>query len=462
MGPPQASAEQGAALVQTLRAGAVDALPEGRLAEQLAAGRPLRVKLGVDPTSPDIHLGHCVVLTKLRAFQDAGHTVVLIIGDYTARVGDPSGRDATRPELSVAEIEANGRTYQEQAFTVLDRDRTEVRHNSEWLAMEGEELFGLIRRFTVARLLERDDFSRRMADAQPISVIELLYPVLQGYDSVAIEADVELGGTDQKFNLLFGRDVQDSYGQPPQSILTMPILVGTDGVRKMSKSYGNHIGVTDPPPEMFGRLMSIPDSVMGEYYLLLLGEQLDPAKPPVEAKRELARRLVDRFHGDGAGAAAEAQFDQVHVRGELPDEIPSAALDPSDRRSGAPAGVDRDRVRSQLERGAAADPAGRGQARRRGGRARALSICPSSGSRAPCSRSASGVFGDSRPSAPRDADARRRRVALLAAACYAPASVPSRWACRQAPRHGYTCWSRLKRHPRAREPPRRRDAVFEN
>ena len=317
-------------VLERLTLGAVDVLPEGRLTEQLEADRPLRVKLGVDPTSPDIHLGHTVVLNRLRAFQDAGHLVVLIIGDYTARVGDPSGRDATRPLLSAADIEANALTYQEQAFMVLDRERTEVRRNSEWLAMPSDDLFELIRRFTVARLLEREDFSRRIADAQPISMLELLYPVLQGYDSVAVEADIELGGTDQKFNLLFGRDVQDAYGQRPQSILTMPLLVGTDGVRKMSKSYGNYVGVTDPPEEMFGKLMSIPDDVMGDYYLLLLGEQVDGNRHPGEAKRELARRLVDRFHGDGAGDAAERHFDQIHVRGELPDEIPVARLEAGD------------------------------------------------------------------------------------------------------------------------------------
>jgi tyrosyl-tRNA synthetase len=323
---PVAAASDAAATARELVRGAVDVLPEGRLAEQLAEGRPLRVKLGVDPTSPDIHLGHTVVLTKLRAFQDVGHTVVLIIGDYTARVGDPSGRDATRPVLSAEDVEANAETYLEQAFAVLDRERTEVRRNSEWLAMGSDELFDLVRRFTVARLLEREDFARRMAEEKPISVLELLYPVLQGYDSVAVEADIELGGTDQTFNLLFGRDVQAAYGQPPQSILTMPLLVGTDGVQKMSKSYGNYVGVTDPPEEMFGKLMSIPDSVMDEYYALLLSEPLDAAKPAVEAKRELARRLTDRFQGDGAGTAAEERFDQVHVRGELPDEIPVARV----------------------------------------------------------------------------------------------------------------------------------------
>jgi tyrosyl-tRNA synthetase len=338
MAPPQAdaAAEPAATPAESamhpadLLAGAVDALPEGRLAEQLAEGRPLRLKLGVDPTSPDIHLGHCVVLTKLRAFQDAGHLVVLIIGDYTARVGDPSERDSTRPVLSAEQIEANAQTYMEQAFKVLDRDRTELRHNSEWLEMSSAELYELVRRFTVARLLEREDFTRRMADGRPISALELLYPILQGYDSVAIDADVEFGGTDQKFNLLFGRDVQAAYGKPPQSILTMPILPGTDGVKKMSKSYDNYVGVTEPPDEMFGKLMSIPDAVLGEYWLLLLGEQLDLGRPAVEAKRELARRLVDRFAGDGRGAAAEAAFDRVHVRRELPEEIPEAEVEAAD------------------------------------------------------------------------------------------------------------------------------------
>ena len=303
-------------------------LPEGRLAEQLAGDRPLRVKFGVDPTSPDIHLGHCVVLTTLRAFQDAGHTVVLIVGDFTARVGDPSGRDATRPLLSVEDVAANARTYQEQAFTVLDRERTELRRNSEWLGMDSDELFGLLRRFTVARLLERDDFTRRMGAGQPISILELLYPVLQGYDSVAVRADVELGATDQRFNLLFARDVQESFGMPPQSILTMPILVGTDGSRKMSKSYGNYVGVTDPPEEMFGKLMSIPDAAMADYYRLLLRQELDPSRHPGEAKRELARRLTDRFHGGGAGAGAEERFDHVHVRREVPVDAPVVALAP--------------------------------------------------------------------------------------------------------------------------------------
>jgi tyrosyl-tRNA synthetase len=306
---------------------AVDVLPEGRLAEQLRGDRPLRVKLGIDPTTADIHLGHTVVLEKLAEFQRAGHQVVLIIGDFTAQVGDPSGRSATRPVPSAEEIEGNAATYQEQAFKILDREKTEVRRNSEWLRMEPEALLGLLAQTTVARLLERDDFQRRMAAAQPIAALELLYPLLQGYDSVAVEADVELGGTDQKFNLLFGRDVQNAYGQPPQSIMTLPILVGTDGVQKMSKSLGNYVGVTDAPEEMFGKLMSIPDEAMAEYYRLLLGSE-QPERPPNEAKRELGRRIVDRFHGEGAGAAAEEHFNRVFVQRGVPDEIPSWDIDP--------------------------------------------------------------------------------------------------------------------------------------
>lgn len=312
--------------LERLLAGSVDALPAGRLAEQLAAGRTLRVKFGMDPTSADIHIGHVVVLQKLRAFQDHGHTVILIVGDYTALVGDPSGRDGTRPVLGEDEIAQNALTYQDQAFKVLDRDRTEIRHNSEWLDMPSADLFALVRRFTVARLLERDDFQKRMAAERAISALELLYPVLQGYDSVAVDADVELGATDQKFNLLFGRDVQESFGRAPQSVLTMPILVGTDGVRKMSKSYGNYVGVTDEPAEMFGRLMSAPDTVMDAYYSLLLGRPLEPGVHPNEAKRALARELVERFHDAEAAVVAEERFDAVHKRGEVPAEIPQVPL----------------------------------------------------------------------------------------------------------------------------------------
>jgi tyrosyl-tRNA synthetase len=309
----------------TLMRGVEEALPEGQLEKQLAKGAPLRVKLGIDPSTADIHLGHVVVLAKLAQFQEAGHTVVLIIGDYTALVGDPSGRDTTRPVLTTEQIEANALTYQEQAFKVLDRDRTEVRRNSEWLEMPAQELFTLLGRTTVARLLEREDFTKRMRADQPISTLELIYPVLQGYDSVAIRSDIELGGTDQKFNLLFARDIQRAYGVPEQSIMTLPILPGTDGKQKMSKSLGNYVGVTDPPEEMFGKLMSVPDEAMGAYYELLLGEQ-QPGGHPAEAKRALARRIVERFHGDGAGRAAEAHFDTVHVSHEVPTDIPEVSL----------------------------------------------------------------------------------------------------------------------------------------
>ena len=314
-----------------LGAGAVEVLPEGRLEEQLAAGRPLRVKLGIDPTAPDIHLGHVVVLDKLRDFQDAGHTVVLIIGDFTARVGDPSGQAAERPVLAPEEIDANATTFQEQAFRVLDPERTEVRRNGEWLDMGTDELFRLLRRFTIARLLERDDFAQRMEQARPISALELLYPVLQGYDSVAVKADVELGGTDQKFNLLFARDVQEALGEPAQTIVTMPILPGTDGVRRMSKSLGNYVGITDPPEEMFGKLMSVPDDAMGEYRRLLRREDDggDPADP-ASAKRALARGLVERFHGRQAAAAAEQRFDRVHVEGRPPEDVEEVRLDSDD------------------------------------------------------------------------------------------------------------------------------------
>jgi tyrosyl-tRNA synthetase len=300
---------------------AVDALPEDELERQLSKGRPLRVKLGVDPTTPDIHLGHTVVLRKLREFQDLGHQVVLIIGDYTGRVGDPSGRSAMRPFVDPAEIDSNAQTYQEQAFKVLDRDATEVRRNGEWLDMAMEDLFRLARTATVAQLLERDDFAKRYAAGEPISVLELLYPLMQGYDSVAIRSDVELGGSDQKFNVLLAREVQRAYGVDPQSILCMPILPGIDGVQKMSKSLGNYVGVTDPPEEMYGKLMRVPDDAMPIYYELLMDEPLDASASPRDAKRAMARALTGRYHGEEGAAAAEQRFDALHVRHELPDEI---------------------------------------------------------------------------------------------------------------------------------------------
>jgi tyrosyl-tRNA synthetase len=307
-------------------------LPDGGLAAKLEAagkdGRPLRVKLGLDPTAPDIHLGHTVVLQKLREFQDAGHRVVLIVGDYTARVGDPSGRSSTRPVLSGEEIDANAETYQHQAFTILrdDPDLLEVRRNGEWLDMRAEELFRLARVATVAQILERDDFAKRFAARQPISVLETMYPLLQGYDSVAIRSDVELGGTDQTFNLLLGRDVQRAYGQPEQVILTMPILPGVDGVEKMSKSLNNHVGVTEPPDEQFGKTMRLPDDAMDSWFELLAVPEPPDGTGPRDRKRALARAIVDRFHGEGAGAAAEQRFERLFVSHEAPEEVAEHAF----------------------------------------------------------------------------------------------------------------------------------------
>jgi tyrosyl-tRNA synthetase len=333
MAPPSSDPRETAV---HLERNAVDSLPEGALQAKLEraakVGRPLRAKLGIDPTAPDIHLGHTVVLQKLREFQDAGHTVVLIIGDFTARIGDPSGRSALRPVLESEEIDRNAQTFQEQAFKVLDPDRTEVRRNSEWLDMPMEDLLRLVRNVTLARVTERDDFAQRLAEARPISVLELLYPVMQGYDSVAVSADVELGGTDQKFNLLLGRDVQQSYGQEPQAILTMPILPGLDGERRMSKSYGNYIGVTEPPEEIFGKTMRVPDSAMGTYYELLAGTPPDRELSAVEQKRALARSLVERFHGPQAAVEAERHFDRLHREHRPPEqieevEVPRGALE---------------------------------------------------------------------------------------------------------------------------------------
>jgi tyrosyl-tRNA synthetase len=308
---------------------AVDVIPREDLDRRLKSGATLRVKLGIDPTAPDIHLGFVVVLKQLRAFQDLGHTAVLVIGDYTARVGDPSGRSKTRPVLSPREIEENTRTYLEQAYLVLDRDRTEVRHNSEWLApLTMADIIHLTRATTVARILERDDFSKRYAAGDAITLTELLYPLMQAYDSVAIDADVELGGTDQLYNLLMGRHVMEYYGKTPQCVLTTPLLVGTDGAMKMSKSLGNYVGVTDPPNEMFGKVMSIPDHPMPDYYSLLLDRPMPDAEP-VAQKRELARTLVSTFYGDQAAAEAEKTFDAV-VRREVPDDAPEVVLPEGD------------------------------------------------------------------------------------------------------------------------------------
>ena len=304
---------------------AVDAIPREELDRRLSGGERLRVKLGLDPTAPDIHLGHAVVLKKLREFQDLGHTAVMVVGDYTARVGDPSGRSKTRPVLTPEQIEDNTRTYLEQAYSILDKENTEVRHNSEWLApLTMSDIIGLTRATTVARILERDDFSKRYAAGDPITLTELLYPLMQAYDSVAIDADIELGGTDQLYNLLMGRQVMEYYGKTPQCVLTTPLLVGTDGTAKMSKSLGNYIGVTDPPREMFGKAMSIPDGPMREYYELLLDRQ-PPEAPPVEQKRELARSLVRLFYGDEAVGDAERTFDAV-ARREVPEDAPEVTL----------------------------------------------------------------------------------------------------------------------------------------
>lgn len=317
-----------------LESGAAEVIPSDGLRARLALDRPLRVKLGIDPSRPDLHLGHAVVLRKLRQFQDLRHTAVLIIGDFTGRVGDPSGMSETRPMLSVDEIEANARTYLEQAGLVLDLDRAEVRHNSEWLASMGmDDVLRLTAATTVARMLEREDFRARYQEGRPISLVEFLYPLLQAMDSVAIEADVELGGTDQTFNLLVGRSIQEAYGQDPQVVLTMPLLEGTDGKRKMSKSFDNFVGLTDPPEEMFGRLMRVPDGLIPKY--LRLCTDLDPAEvDSIEAgladgalhageqKRRLARAVVDLYHGTGAGPEAERRFDLVHREHEIPDDVP--------------------------------------------------------------------------------------------------------------------------------------------
>ena len=321
-------------LVEDLSVGAVEVLPEGALEHKLAVaereGRPLRVKLGVDPTAPDIHLGHSVVLNKLRRFQDAGHLAVLIIGDYTARIGDPSGRSKTRPRLDPAAIDANAKTYQEQAFLILDADPTklEVRYNGEWLgALTMEQAFELMATTTVARILERDDFEKRWTAHQPISILETFYPLAQGYDSVAVHADIELGGTDQKFNLFMGRDLQEYFGQPPQAIMTLDILPGTDGVERMSKSTGNYIGVTEDPRDIYGKLMSIPDRAIMTYFRLLTahhagelaameGALAEAEVNPRDLKAQLAREIITQLRGALVAAEAEEHFDRVFRRHE--------------------------------------------------------------------------------------------------------------------------------------------------
>jgi tyrosyl-tRNA synthetase len=322
--------------LESLLAGPAEVVPREGLEEKLRLGRPLRVKLGLDPTASEVTLGWAVVLRKLRQFQDAGHVAVLIVGDFTARLGDPSGKTETRPRLPKETVRAHAERLLDQFWIILDRERTEIRSNSEWLEPLGmEEILRLTASYTVARMLERDDFAKRYADGRPISIMEFLYPLLQGYDSVAVQADVELGGNDQRFNLLVGRDLQREFGQEPQVALTMPLLVGTDGVQKMSQSLGNYVGITEAPHAMFGKLVRVPDELIAEYRRLLLDFFADPSKSdrveagladgslsPWDEKRRLAREIVDLFHGDGAGERAQAEFDRVHKEGELPDEVP--------------------------------------------------------------------------------------------------------------------------------------------
>jgi tyrosyl-tRNA synthetase len=305
---------------------AVNVLPEGELERKLKLGRPLRVKLGIDPTAPDIHLGFAFVLDRLAEFQKTGHTIVLIVGDYTARIGDPSGRSEERPVLPDEVLDANAKEFAEQAFRVLDRGQTEIRFNGEWLGkLSYAEVVRLARTITVARILERDDFAKRFAAHEPISISELLYPLMQAYDSVAIEADIEIGGSDQLYNLLAGRDVMQDYGLDPQLVMTYPLLVGLDGEEKMSKSRGNYIGINDPPEEMFGKTMSIPDSALPQWWDLLVDGGEHPEEP-LEWKLELARRIVTRWHGEEGARRGEEHFTRVVREHQAPDEVEEVAV----------------------------------------------------------------------------------------------------------------------------------------
>jgi len=338
----------GPADLPQLLAGAADVVPEDGLEHKLALGRPLRVKLGLDPTAADVTLGWAVVLRKLRQFQDLGHVAVLIVGDFTARVGDPSGKGETRPRLEKDVVQAYADRLLEQFWRILDRDRTEVRYNSEWLEPLGmEDVLRLTASTTVARMLERDDFAKRYAQGRPISVMEFLYPLLQGMDSVATQADVELGGTDQRFNLLVGRDLQRDHDQEPQVALTMPLLVGTDGVQKMSQSLDNYIGISEGPDEMFGKLVRVSDDLIPEYRRLVLDFFADPeeservaagladgTRDPWREKRRIGREVVDLYHGAGAGQEAEARFDAVHREHEIPQDVPEVEIPPGSLRRG--------------------------------------------------------------------------------------------------------------------------------
>ena len=314
--------EQAAALAR----GTVEVISPSELAAKIALGRPLRIKLGMDPTAPDLHLGHSLTLKKLRDFQDAGHTVIFLVGDFTAMIGDPTGRSETRKPLSRDEIERNADTYREQVFKILDREVTEVRFNSEWMnGLNVAELIKIAATLSVSRLLERDDFEKRLAAEEPLFLHELLYPVIQGYDSVALKADLEIGGTDQKFNMLVARDLQRHFGQEPQAVMTMPLLEGLDGNRKMSKSLGNYVGLTDKPEDMYGKLMSVPDKLMVRYYELLTSatpEEIAAVKSggmhPMEAKKRLARMIVTEYQGASAATRAEEYFESKHQRREIP------------------------------------------------------------------------------------------------------------------------------------------------
>jgi tyrosyl-tRNA synthetase len=325
-----------------LRKGSVEIIREdelkARLEKSLATGKPLRVKAGFDPTAPDLHLGHTVLIRKLKHFQDMGHTVIFLIGDGTGLIGDPTGRNATRPPLTREQLNANAETYKAQVFKILDREKTEIRFNSEWLdALGFEGMIRLTAKFTISQMLEREDFHKRFQEEKPISVHELLYPMTQGYDSVALQADVELGGTDQKFNLLVGRQLQREYGQPSQIVLTMPLLEGTDGVQKMSKSYGNYIGITEPPKEIYGKLMSISDQLMWRYYELLTdvttGEMEAMQRQaaagevnPMQYKKQLAQRIVTDFHGADAGKQAAEGWAKQFQKDEVPEDVATVAV----------------------------------------------------------------------------------------------------------------------------------------
>jgi len=319
--------------MELLSRGVLEMLPGGGLEAKLKLaekeGRPLRVKAGFDPTAPDLHLGHTVLLEKLRQFQRCGHQVVFLIGDFTGMIGDPTGKNETRPPLTHDEVLLNAETYKEQVFKVLDPERTEVRFNSEWLHnLTASDMIRIAGKATVARMLERDDFEKRYKGGQSIALHEFLYPLIQGYDSVALDADVELGGNDQKFNLLMGRQLQEAYGKPPQVVMTMPLLVGLDGVNKMSKSLNNYVGINEPASDQFGKLMSVSDDLMLTYYELLTDVDLEEVRAmhPMEAKKQLAATIVERFHGHGEGQVARAAFEKQFSKGELPEDIPEAAL----------------------------------------------------------------------------------------------------------------------------------------